>query len=87
MSRDCGVSEHQLPDDFWSIPDIAEVVQGDVGVLNHIVQHGGHLVHWIDTLKLHPQRVKAKAIASSTVDLTSSTPRDAVREGMRGFAG
>jgi hypothetical protein len=28
------------------------------GVLNHIVQHGGHLVHWIDKLKHHAQSVK-----------------------------
>jgi hypothetical protein len=45
-------------DDFWSIPGAAEVVQGDFGVLNHIVQRGGRLVQRIGKPKHYAQSVK-----------------------------
>jgi hypothetical protein len=45
-------------DNFWSIPGVAEVVQGDFGVLNHIMQHGGHLVHRIGKLEHYAQSMK-----------------------------
>ncbi|HEY6426555.1 MAG TPA: hypothetical protein VIX84_04930 [Acidimicrobiales bacterium] len=45
-------------DDFWSIPGGAKVVQGGLGVLNHIVQHGGPLVDRIGKPKHHAQSVK-----------------------------
>ena len=45
-------------DDFWSIPGVAEIVQSDFSVLNHIVQDGSRLVHRIGELKHHAQSVK-----------------------------
>ncbi len=45
-------------DDFWSIPGVAQVIQGDFGVFNHIVQHGGRLAHRIGKPKHYAQSVK-----------------------------
>ena len=44
-------------DNFWSIASLAEVVQSDFSVFNHIVQDGGHLVHRIGELKHYAQSV------------------------------